>query len=80
MRLGHSDCSLAGELASSLRYLALDVGLLGVGSCPLPLLKGVPSLKREPGVRPQCQGLHAGQSSWFEWSERLAAMVWLRWE
>jgi hypothetical protein len=28
----HGGCLLAGELASSLRYLVLDVGLLSVGS------------------------------------------------
>jgi hypothetical protein len=47
------DCLLADELASPLRYLMLSVGLLSVGSCSLPLLKGVSSLRRGSDVRPR---------------------------
>jgi hypothetical protein len=48
--LGHNDRLFAGKLASPLRRLALGAGLLSVGSCSLPLPKGVLSLEREPGV------------------------------
>jgi hypothetical protein len=50
-------CLLAGELASPLRCLVLNVGLFSMGSCSLPLLKSVLLLKREAGVWPRCQHL-----------------------
>jgi hypothetical protein len=42
---------LAGKLASSLHCLALDVGLLSMGTHSLPLPKSLSSLKGEAGVR-----------------------------
>jgi hypothetical protein len=50
MWLGHSGCLLADELASSLCFLMLGVGLLSVGSCSLPHMKSVSSLEGEAGV------------------------------
>jgi hypothetical protein len=52
IRLGYGDHLLTGELVSPLRHIALDVDLLSAGSCSLPLPKGVPLLKRQPGVWP----------------------------
>jgi hypothetical protein len=55
--LGRGDSLVAVELASSLCCLTLGVGLLSAGLYSLVLPKGMPSLRREPGVRPQCDGL-----------------------
>jgi hypothetical protein len=68
IQLGHHDRLLAGELASPLHYLTLTVGLLSVGLRSLPLLKGMPSLGREPDVLPWCEGprqnCHHGLKGW----------------
>jgi hypothetical protein len=48
--LGHSDRSLAGELASLLRHLVLDDSLLSAGLRSLPLPKTMSTLKREPHI------------------------------
>jgi hypothetical protein len=49
-QLMHGGCLLAGELASLLRYLMLDVGLLNAGSRSLPLPKSTSSLEMEASV------------------------------
>jgi hypothetical protein len=54
--LGRSDRLLVGELASPLCRLTLGVNLLSMGLRLLHLLKGISSLKREPGVRPRHDG------------------------
>jgi hypothetical protein len=52
------DRLLTDELSSPLHCLALGVGLLSVGSCSLPLLKGVPLLGRVPSGLPWHEGPH----------------------
>jgi hypothetical protein len=72
---GRDGCLLAGELASSLDYAMLGVGLLSVGSSSLPLPKSMLSLEKDVhgGTR-----LHRSilsmveQSSWPEWDTVVA--------